>query len=70
MFRMNGISRVSTWMCDAIVSVLHSLSIYVRRDYVQDERYIAGAGMRRSGACQSCTAPRDLKLATTIPMLI
>ncbi len=26
MFRMNGISRVSTWMCGAIVSVLHSIS--------------------------------------------
>jgi len=31
MFRTNGISRVSTWMCGAI--------------YVQDERYIAGEHM-------------------------
>jgi len=42
---MNGISRVSTWMCDAIVSILHSVSLDVRRDYVQDERYIAGEHM-------------------------
>ena len=25
MFRMNGISRGSTWMCGAIVSVLHAV---------------------------------------------
>jgi len=24
MFRMNGISRLSTWMCGAIVSILHA----------------------------------------------
>ena len=28
MFRMNGISRVSTWMCGAIVSVLHASITY------------------------------------------
>ena len=33
MFRMNGISRVSTWMCDAIVSFLHGVfsSVGIKR---------------------------------------
>jgi len=50
---MNGISRVSTWMCDAIVSILHSVSLDVRRDYVQDERYIAGEHMDVRRDCVS-----------------
>ena len=40
MFRMNGISRVSTWMCGAIVSNLHSLQFDVRRDCVRFARLV------------------------------
>jgi len=40
-------------MCDAIVSILHSVSLDVRRDYVQDERYIAGEHMDVRRDCVS-----------------
>ena len=45
MFRMNGISRVSTWMCDAIVSVLHGVfsSVGIKRCVMNYAPYEGGS---------------------------
>jgi len=42
---MNGISRVSTWMCDAIVSVLHGVfsSVGIKRCVTSNAPYEGGS---------------------------
>jgi len=45
MFRMNGISRVSTWMCGAIVSVMFRMNGMPRAQEAQERRVSVSYGV-------------------------
>ena len=67
MFRMNGMPRAQG--CAGAAS--SQLAQHMRTNgYVQDERYAAGAGMRRSGVFPVGTALKDERLSRRVGNLL